>query len=138
MTPPTPGCVTPGPARRSTPDCDRERKPHEQARPDRQRTGQLGVWYADDPVQVPWQRFLDEVTGAGYTRIELGPYGYLPSDPSRLRDELDQRGLTVTAGTIFEHLHRKDSWESTWAGVSAVAELTAAMGAKHVVVIPDF
>jgi inosose dehydratase len=97
-----------------------------------------GVWYADDPVQTPWKRFLDEVAAAGYTRIELGPYGYLPSDPAQLRDELDQRGLTVTAGTIFEHLHRKDSWDTTWEKVSAVAELTQAMGAEHLVVIPDF
>lgn len=97
-----------------------------------------GVWYADDPLQVPWERFLDEVAAAGYTRIELGPYGYLPTDPARLRDELDQRGLTMTAGTIFEHLHRPHSWDSTWKDVSAAASLTAAMGARHLVVIPDF
>lgn len=97
-----------------------------------------GVWFADDPQQTPWERFLDEVATAGYTRIELGPYGYLPTDPSRLRDELAQRGLTMTAGTIFEHLHREDSWDSTWTDVSAAASLTAAMGAKHLVVIPDF
>jgi inosose dehydratase len=97
-----------------------------------------GVWYPDDPRQTPWERFLDEVAAAGYTRIELGPYGYLPTDPSRLRDELDRRGLTMTAGTIFEHLHRADSWDSTWKDVSAAASLTAAMGAEHLVVIPDF
>jgi inosose dehydratase len=97
-----------------------------------------GVWYADDPQQTPWERFLDEVAASGYTRIELGPYGYLPTDPVRLREELDKRGLTMTAGTIFEHLHRKDSWASTWKDVSAAASLTAAMGARHLVVIPDF
>lgn len=97
-----------------------------------------GVWYPDDPAQTPWQRFLDEVQASGYTRIELGPYGYLPTDPARLKDELDARGLTMTAGTIFEHLHRPDSWDSTWKDVSAAATLTAAMGARHLVVIPDF
>jgi inosose dehydratase len=97
-----------------------------------------GVWYADDPAQTPWSRFLDEVAAAGYTRIELGPYGYLPTDPSQLKDELDRRGLTMTAGTIFEHLHRTDSWDSTWKDVSAAGSLTAAMGAKDLVVIPDF
>ncbi|MEV5966609.1 TIM barrel protein [Kribbella sp. NPDC051952] len=96
-----------------------------------------GVWFADDSQQTPWERFLDEVAGAGYTRIELGPYGYLPTDPARLKDELDKRGLTMTAGTIFEHLHRPDSWDSTWRDVSKAAELTAAMGAKHLVVIPS-
>lgn len=96
-----------------------------------------GVWFPDDPRQTPWERFLDEVAAAGYTRIELGPYGYLPTDPKRLSEELDKRGLTMTAGTIFEHLHRADSWDSTWKDVSAAASLTAAMGAKHLVVIPD-
>ncbi|HET6297616.1 MAG TPA: TIM barrel protein [Kribbella sp.] len=96
-----------------------------------------GVWFADDPQQTPWERFLDEVATAGYRRIELGPYGYLPTDPAQLKEELDKRGLEVTAGTIFEHLHRPDSWDSTWRDVSAAAELTAAMGAKHLVVIPS-
>ena len=97
-----------------------------------------GIWYPDDPQQVPWKQFLDEVTAAGYRRIELGPYGYLPTDPQQLADELAQRDLTMTAGTIFEHLHRVDSWESTWKDVSAAAGLAAAMGARHLVVIPDF
>ncbi len=97
-----------------------------------------GVWYADDPDQTPWERFLDEVSVAGYSRIELGPYGYLPTDPHRLAEELAQRGLTLTAGTIFEHLHRPDSWDSTWSEVSAAASLSARLGARHLVVIPDF
>ncbi|MDN5797094.1 MAG: sugar phosphate isomerase/epimerase, partial [Intrasporangium sp.] len=97
-----------------------------------------GVWHPDDPQQTPWERFLDEVAQAGYTRIELGPFGYLPTDPARLQDEVGKRGLTITAGTIFEHLHRPDSWDSTWRDVSAAARLTAAVGAKHLVVIPEF
>jgi len=97
-----------------------------------------GVWFPDDPQQTPWERFLDEVAAAGYTRIELGPYGYLPTEPGPLSEELEKRGLTLTAGTIFEHLHRPDSWDSTWKEVSAAASLTAAMGARHLVVIPDF
>lgn len=97
-----------------------------------------GVWFPDDPQQVGWQQFLDEVAQAGYTRIELGPYGYLPTDPAQLAEELEKRNLTMTAGTIFEHLHRPDSWNSTWGAVDEAARLTAAMGAKHLVVIPDF
>ncbi len=97
-----------------------------------------GVWFPEDPQQTTWERFLDEATTAGYRRIELGPYGFLPTDPHQLRDELAKRDLTLTAGTIFEHLHRPDSWDSTWQDVSAAASLTAAMGAKHLVVIPAF
>ncbi|AVZ73132.1 2-keto-myo-inositol dehydratase [Streptomyces lunaelactis] len=98
-----------------------------------------GVWFPDDPQQVPWQRFLDEVAGAGYEWIELGPYGYLPSDPARLTEETSRRGLKVSAGTVFTGLHHGPAvWEKTWAHVSDIAALTRAMGAEHLVVIPSF
>ena len=98
-----------------------------------------GVWFPDDPQQVPWERFLDEVSEAGYSWIELGPYGYLPTDPAKLTHEVGKRDLKVSAGTVFTALHRgPDVWDATWEHVSQVAELTRAMGAKHLVVIPSF
>jgi inosose dehydratase len=97
-----------------------------------------GVWFADDPRQIPWQRFLDEVVAAGYTWIELGPYGYLPTDPSRLADELGSRGLRLSAGTVFTGFHKgDDQWERAWDQALAVAGLAAQLGAEHLVVIPD-
>lgn len=96
-----------------------------------------GVWFPDDPKQTPWERFLDEVAEAGYKWIELGPYGYLPTDPSRLADELKARDLQVSAGTVFTAFHRgRDQWEEAWEPARRVAELTAAMGGEHIVVIP--
>jgi inosose dehydratase len=96
-----------------------------------------GVWFPDDPQQMPYNRFLDEVAAVGYTWIELGPYGYLPTDPQWLRDEIGGRGLKVSAGTVFEHLHRDDSWSAVWSHVQNVAKLTAAVGGAHLVVIPE-
>jgi len=96
-----------------------------------------GVWFADDPKQTPWQRFLDEVAESGYKWIELGPYGYLPTDPARLADELAQRDLKVSAGTVFTAFHRGvGQWDEAWEPARRVAELTAAVGGKHIVVIP--
>ncbi|WP_457972463.1 sugar phosphate isomerase/epimerase family protein [Arthrobacter sp. D1-17] len=96
-----------------------------------------GVWFADDPQQTPWERFLDEVAESGYKWIELGPYGYLPTDPARLAEELKQRDLKVTAGTVFTAFHRGlEQWETAWEPARKVAELTAAMGGEHIVVIP--
>lgn len=97
-----------------------------------------GVWFADDDQQPPWSRFLDEAAQAGYHHIELGPYGYLPTDPGRLTEELAQRDLQVSAGTVFTALHRTDDRErrDTWAQVHRVAELTQAVGGEHIVVIP--
>ncbi|MEV0776795.1 sugar phosphate isomerase/epimerase [Streptomyces sp. NPDC050433] len=98
-----------------------------------------GVWFPDDPQQVPWRRFLDEVAEAGYEWIELGPYGYLPTDPVRLADETAARGLKVSAGTVFTGLHHGPSvWDTTWAHVADIAALTREMGADHLVVIPSF
>ncbi|MFI5804335.1 sugar phosphate isomerase/epimerase family protein [Streptomyces sp. NPDC051561] len=99
-----------------------------------------GVWFPQDPVQVPWRRFLDEVAGSGYEWIELGPYGYLPSDPALLGRELAARGLRVSAGTVFTALHHggASAWERTWAHVSQVATHAQAVGAGHLVMIPAF
>ncbi|MEV6120712.1 sugar phosphate isomerase/epimerase [Streptomyces sp. NPDC052077] len=98
-----------------------------------------GVWFPDDPRQVPWERFLDEVAEAGYAWIELGPYGYLPTDPARLADEVARRGLRVSAGTVFCGLHRGPAaWDEAWEQVRRVAALARAVDARHLVVIPSF
>ncbi|MCH8560310.1 sugar phosphate isomerase/epimerase family protein [Nesterenkonia sp. DZ6] len=97
-----------------------------------------GVWFPDDAQQTPWNRFLDEAAEAGYHYIELGPYGYLPTDPDTLNAELAARDLAVSAGTVFTGFHRMDpaEREAVWKQVHEVAELTAAVGGEHIVVIP--
>jgi inosose dehydratase len=96
-----------------------------------------GVWFPNDPEQVPSEVFLREVAEAGYQWIELGPYGYLSTDPAKLSEQLDEYGMGVLAGTVFEHLHRPDSWDAVWTQVTDVAALTQALGGKHIVVIPE-
>jgi inosose dehydratase len=96
-----------------------------------------GVWFPSDPEQLPASTFLSEVAEAGYQAIELGPYGYLPTDPGELREALDSHGLTVLAGTVFSHLHQPGAWDYTWKQVADVAALTKAVGGEHIVVIPD-
>jgi inosose dehydratase len=96
-----------------------------------------GVWFADDPVQTPWNRFLDELAEAGYRWVELGPYGYLPTDPGRLQDELDQRGLTLSGGTVGGGLHRGDAFEEVRTRALDVARLVSGLGARHLVFLPE-
>jgi inosose dehydratase len=95
-----------------------------------------GVWFPDDASQTPWHRFLDELAEAGYRWLELGPYGYLPTDPARLRDEVDRRGLRVSGQAVFGALHDPDRWEADLRDAHQVAELVTAMGAGHVVLLP--
>ena len=97
-----------------------------------------GVWFPDDPRQTPWRRFLDEVVAAGYVWIELGPYGYLPTDPHELQDELGSRGLKLSAGTVFTGFHKgPEQWDRAWSQALQVAGLASKLGADHLVVIPD-
>jgi inosose dehydratase len=97
-----------------------------------------GVWFADDPLQTPWDRFLDELADVGYEWLELGPYGYLPTDPSQLRDELEKRSLRVAGGTVDGHsgLHRRDDFARIAERVRNVGELTQAVGGEHVIFVP--
>lgn len=85
---------------------------------------------------MPYGRFLDEVAAAGYEWVELGPYGYLPTDPEVLLRELRQRGLRGSGGLTFGALHRPDDWDQELSAIREVAALTAAMGAHHLVVVP--
>ena len=96
-----------------------------------------GIWFADDPNQVPADRFLDEVAEAGYEWIEIGAFGYLSTDPAKLRDDLSCRGLRVSGGTTFARLQHPGAIDQVWEHVAPIASLTAAMGAEHMVVIPD-
>ena len=50
--------------------------------------------------KYPYTRVLDEIKDTGYTGIELGPYGYLPTDPEVLRAELDKRGLQLLSAFV--------------------------------------
>jgi inosose dehydratase len=96
-----------------------------------------GVWFPDDPRQTPWERFLDELSRAGYEWLELGPYGYLPIDPSRLREEVARRGLKISGGTVGGALHRDEAWDADLAAARRVAALVQAMGAHYVIYIPE-
>jgi inosose dehydratase len=46
----------------------------------------------------------------GFNALELGPYGYLPSDAALLTEELTKRNLQIVAGTLYDDLVSKESF----------------------------
>lgn len=96
-----------------------------------------GVWFDRDPQQVEWKQYLDEAAQAGYVWTELGPYGFLPTDPQQLQDELGQRGLQLSGGAVFAGLHNGP--EALQKGLEDCREecrLLTALGAKYLVLLP--
>ena len=92
----------------------------------------------NQPDRVPWRRFLDEVVEAGYDWIEVGHYGYLPTDARTLRAELDSRGLNAIAATAMAgHLDHPSDWPRIETTVTRIGEVAASAGAKYLVLIDD-
>lgn len=96
-----------------------------------------GVWFADDPRQSPWNRFLDEVAEVGYRWIELGPYGYLPTDPQVLERELAGRGLAIAAGNVTMPLEDPAASNRARTELEQVCRLLRSLGARYLVLIDD-
>ena len=97
-----------------------------------------GVWFPEDAKQTPWQRFLDEASAAGYEWIELGPYGYLPTDPVRLQRELEERGLRVCATFVMFPFEAPDAWSRWGEEVDRTCALLSSLGAEYLILIDDF
>lgn len=58
--------------------------------------------------QLPPERVLSEMAALGLRATELGPVGYLPHDPRKLRALLDAHGLAVVGGFVPLVLHEAD------------------------------
>ena len=94
-----------------------------------------GVDYAEDPKNPPWEKVMTEIADAGYRHTELGPYGYYPTDPARLRAEFERRGLTVTAGFVFQVLHDPAKTSDVMEVAARTVKLLSAVGGRHLVTI---
>ena len=96
-----------------------------------------GVEFPSDPKQLPWQRYLDELVEAGYEWTELGPPGYLPTDVSTLRGELDRRGLKLAGGWLMPHLEDPSLWPELEKELLRLGDVLVNLDAKFLVLIDD-
>jgi inosose dehydratase len=94
-----------------------------------------GVFEGDAESNPPWASVLDEIVGAGYRWMELGPIGFLPEDTELLRAELARRDLELTAGFVYEHLHDRAQHDHVLRNTRRVGSTLSALGARYLVVI---
>jgi inosose dehydratase len=97
-----------------------------------------GIENPGDPANPPWPQVLADIAGAGYAGTELGPLGFLPDDPSLLREALGARGLELVAGYVFEPLHSGDGVARAMSSARRTCELLQAGGGVLLVIIPGF
>lgn len=62
--------------------------------------------------QLDPDRVLGEMSELGLEATELGPDGFLPVDPTDLRELLDRHGLRLVGGFIPVVLHDRDAWKT--------------------------
>jgi inosose dehydratase len=93
------------------------------------------------PADYPYTRVLDEIKAAGYSGTELGPYGFLPSDASALRRELELRSLKLCSAFVDIELGNAAAHSDGLAFVARSARLISDAGARLLIlsdkVTPD-
>ncbi len=85
---------------------------------------------------IAYGQMLDELRETGYTGTELGDWGYMPTDPALLKQELEQRQLAMVGAFVPVALKNEHAHAQGEAHALRVARLLAAVasgeaGAMH-------
>ena len=82
-------------------------------------------------------RVLGEMSQIGLRATELGPDGYLPSDPDELSDKLKHYGLELIGGFVPAVLYRTELEDENLAYFARASKTLAGCGSKVVVLGPS-
>jgi len=75
-----------------------------------------------------YARVLDEMHETGFAGTELGDWGFMPTDPIVLRQELAARNLKLLASWVSVYLHDADRHAASEADAVRTARLLAEVG----------
>ena len=73
-------------------------------------------------------RVLDELAATGYAGTELGDWGFMPTDPAALRQELASRDLDLLASWVSVRLHDEQQHQQSADDCVRTAKLLAEVG----------
>lgn len=87
--------------------------------------------------QIAYAKVLDEIAEAGYAGTELGPYGYLPTEPKELTAELTARQLQLVASFVPIPLAHPERHDEGYQEAMKVAQLLSQSGARLIVLADE-
>lgn len=77
--------------------------------------------------EIAYGQMLDELRDTGYIGTELGDWGYMPTEPVTLREELQRHNLAMVGAFVPVALKYPDAHAGGEADVLKVAQLLAAL-----------
>ncbi len=86
---------------------------------------------------APCAQVLDEIASTGYAGTELGDWGFMPTEPARLSDELSKRTLAMLGAFVPVRLADAGTHRDGIATAVRTARLLAATGEAPVIVLAD-
>lgn len=95
------------------------------------------VEFAGRSAERSWQHVLDEMVEAGYAGTELGPYGFLPTEPTALRAAVVSRNLQLLSAFVPVRLADRSAHEAGMEAARKVGALLAACDCRCLVLSDD-
>ena len=87
---------------------------------------------------LPYDEVLNQIARTGYAGTELGDWGFMPTDPVELRDELAQRHLALVGAFVPVALaHKETHAAGIQAAVKTARLLRDAAGLASFIVLAD-
>jgi inosose dehydratase len=83
--------------------------------------------------KYPYTTVLDQIAETGYVGMELGPWGYLPTDPEVARPELAKRNLKMLSAFVPVNFVDESTHAAGEAHALRVGKLLADLGAVCIV-----
>ncbi|WP_425235430.1 sugar phosphate isomerase/epimerase family protein [Ulvibacterium sp.] len=85
--------------------------------------------------EIGFEQVLDEIKETGYMGTELGDWGYMPTDPNLLRQEIEKRGLELLGAFVPVALADENTHEAGVDTALKVAQLMHRAGYTNAFIV---
>ena len=93
--------------------------------------------YPGPSWEQSYEKMLDEMVEAGYSGTELGPYGFFPTDPEILEEQLAKRGLNLLGSFVPVRLGDPAASTEVIGRIRKVGKLLSDLKAPFLVMADD-